>query len=50
MRHDLFQLAEHLAASMEHCDRLIDEIRNLSEYGSLNDVEEFTKVIKRWAK
>ena len=50
MRSQLFQLAEHLAASMERYDRLIDEIRNLSECGSLQDVQEFTRIIKQWAQ
>lgn len=50
MRNELFQLAEHLAASLERSDRLIDEIRSLSEYGSLQDVQECTRIIKQWAQ
>lgn len=50
MRNDLFQLAEHLSASFAGDDRLIDAIRTLAEYGSIQDVEEFTRVVKAWAK
>lgn len=49
MRKDLFTLVDQLVASACGCDRLIEEIRTLAEYGITSDIKGFTKVIEIWA-